>query len=157
MNHLVSQVVAAMLVNGGFGKWNADLTLTAADWAVAYQSMPPTDEFPLAIMCANAEGKNETDKRSMRTGEPAIFPGVSVQVRAYDDLTAVRKAHSLAAFLDKIGTTLLAPRRVTIEGWTYCVQNFTRMYDPVFLMQEDRDDRRVWVFRGNVTIHVQES
>lgn len=153
MNHLTGRIVATLLVNAGFGKWNSDVTLTAADWLVVYETMPDTDQFPLAIMCKGVEGKREADKRSMRTGEPAIFPGCSVQVRAYDDDAAQAKANSLVGYLNSLG---LPSRRVTIAGTAYYVQNFSLVFDPVFLMQEDRDDRRVWVFRGNVTIH-QES
>lgn len=150
MNHPIGQIIAQLLVTAGFGKWNADLTLTAADYLITYETMPDADPYPLAIMCGSAEGKRE-EKRSMRTGEPCIFPGCAVQVRAYDDAAAAVKAHGVAAFLDTVG---LPFRRVTIGGTAYCIQNFARVYDPVFLMQEDRDDRRVWVFRGNVTIRV---
>ena len=45
-----------------------------------------------------------------------------------------------------VGATDTAPAGV------YRVQNYSRKYDPTFLMEEEREERRVWTFRGYVTI-----
>jgi hypothetical protein len=146
MTHLLSHVIAQLIVDGGFGKWADDSSLTAADYEVTYETMP--DEHDYAIMAGEVEGKQEA-KRPVRPGktQPVIFPGCAVQVRAFKDGEAGPKARAVAAFLDAITC-----RRVTVETSRYLIQNFSRVYDPVFLMQEDRNDRRVWIFRGNVTI-----
>lgn len=155
MNHTLGEIIGQILVSAGLGKWE-DTSTGETDWIVTYQTMADAQDYPLAIMCAVTEGKRE-EKRSMRTGEPAIFPGCAIQVRAYDDKTASVKAWQIAKYLERVGAPGVGFKSVTIDGTRYCLQNFSRMYDPVFLMQEDRDDRRVWVFRGNVTLHVQES
>jgi hypothetical protein len=147
MTHLTSHVIAKLIADAGFGKMASDPTLTADDWLVTYETQPDAKDYPRAITTAAAEGFRE-DKRDMRRGTPTIFPGVSVMVRGYDDAEVAVKADAVCANLDSI--TLC--RRVTVGESVYRVQNFQRAYDPTFLMEEDRDARRVWVFRGAVTV-----
>lgn len=146
MTHLVSQVIAQLIVTAGFGKWAENLSLTGDDWLVTYETQPDAHAYPMAIMCAQVEGFRE-EKRDMRRGTPTIFPGVGVQVRGRDDGEAALKANQLCAHLDAV-----LCRAVVVGVSTYRVQNFQRVYDPTFLMEEDRDARRVWVFRGAVTL-----
>jgi hypothetical protein len=143
MNHSVSEVIARLLIAQSFGYAAADLP-TPADYQITYGKLP--DEGDYAITAFDVEGKRE-DKRDMRRGTPTIFPGVSVQVRAPSDGEASPKIWAVAAYLDG-----LSCKAVVVGASTYRVQNFSRVYNPTFLMEEERGGRRVWVFRGNVTI-----
>jgi len=156
MNHPVSQVVGQLLVTAVLGKWVKDTSRTEADWQVSYGANELPDEGDYAIGLSDVEGENE-NKRSMRSGEPSIRPGVTLQIRAPTDQEAVPKAWEVAAHLDALSCrAVVVPNVVTGGTNTYRVQNFTRKYDPAFLHEEEREGRRVWVFRGLVTI-TQES
>jgi hypothetical protein len=147
MNHPVSQVIAVLIAKyANLGKLYTDPTRTELDFQVTYASNDLPDEGDYAIGTSDTEGENE-NLRSMKTGEPSIRPGVTIQVRAPTDSEASPRAWAIAKYLDA-----LYCRAVLVGNTNYRIQNFSRKYDPMFLMEEERGGRRVWVFRGLVTI-----
>lgn len=145
MNHPVSKVVGQLLVSAGYGKWASDPAIVAADWQFTHGETLP-DDGDLAVGIADVEGEND-NFRSLRDGRMTTRPGIAVQVRAPDDLTASPKIWAIANHL-----AALAHRTVGLGGTTYQVTNVSRKYDPCFLMEEERSERRVWIFRALVTI-----
>lgn len=149
MNHTVSRVIATLLAGAGFGKMASDPSMEDGDWQVTYSADDLPDKGDWAIGVADTEGENQ-NLRNMNTGEPSIRPGITIQVRAPTDDEASPKIWACAKYLDG-----LYCKQVQVDANTYRVQNFSRKYDPMFMMEEDRGGRRVWVFRGLVTIHME--
>lgn len=148
MNHPVSQVAGQLLAAAGFGKWGSDPTRTVADWQITYGETLP-DDGDTALGISDVEGENE-NFRSLKDGTPSIRPGITIQFRALDDATAAPKAWAVAKYLDGV---FCAP--VTLGGTTYRVTNVSRKYDPCFLMEEDRSERRIWIFRALITLRME--
>lgn len=148
MNHSVQRVLAQAIVNAGHGVLINDPARTAVDWfVVAANKFPDDDEnqYPIGIAVASAEGQDE-GVRNIRTGENSMRSGAMVMVRAPTDEEAAPKAVALAEFVDTI-----IHLSFVLEGSTYCLTNVTRKYDPTYLMEEERLNRRVWGFRCLVT------
>lgn len=146
MNHPVAYVIAQLLVDADFGRWTGE-TSAAHPFAVTYGRM--ADENDQLIHVTDVEGFRGPN-RDMRTGDQEAYPGVLVRVRAMTDGEAGPAAWAVARHLDA-----LFCRTVTIETSSYRVQNFSRRYDPVFFDEEDRLERRVYGFRGNVVLKLE--
>lgn len=153
MTHLPSWVLAQYLVNRGFGVWWDTKPKPAPSvFRVSYGTMGVGDEKDprylddRAVSCLDTGTKNQ-DARSHRSGEPTMFPEVQVRCRGLNDREVNAKLSAIAKDLEQ-----LYCQQVTLEAVNYRIQNFSRQYDPAFLMQEEKNNRRVWVISGNLTI-----
>ena len=145
MTHLPSMVLAQYLVNQGHGVWWDTRPKPAVTiFKVSYGAMADEDDRAVSVM--DTDSRNQ-DARSHRSGEHTFFPGVQVRVRALKDRDVNTRLSAIAADLDA-----LFCQQVTLETRTYRLQNFSRQYDPTFLMQEERNNRRVWVISGYLTL-----
>ena len=145
MTHLPSFVLAQYLVNQGFGVWwDTQPKPAPAIFRVSYGAMADADDRAVSVLDIGAK---QQDARSHRSGEKTEFPGVQVRVRGLSDRQVNSKLSPIAAALDG-----LYCQQVTLETSSYCVRNFSRQYDPTFLMQEERNNRRVWLISGYLTI-----
>jgi len=151
--HLESEILAQYLVNQGFGVWwDKTPKPPPAIFRVSYGSMGVGDEKdprylddrPIGVLDSDAKVQ---DARSHRTGEKVEFPGVQVRVRALKDSEAKPKLATIAA---NLAALYCVP--VAVGDKTYCIRNYSPQYPPTFLMQEERNNRRVWVISGYLTI-----
>lgn len=145
MTHLPSFVLAQLLVDQGFGVWwDTKPKPAPAVFRVSYGAMADADDRAVSALDTGAK---QQDARSHRTGMKTEFPEVQVRVRGLSDREVNAKLSPIAAFLDGLHC-----RQVTLETVNYRIQNFSRQYAPTFLMQEERNNRRVWAISGYLTI-----
>jgi hypothetical protein len=145
VTHLPSFVLAQHLVNQGFGVWWDTRPKPApAVFRVSYGSMADEDDRAISVLDLTAK---QQDARSHRTGGRTEFPGIQVRVRGLTDREVNTKFDPIVKNLDA-----LFRQPVNLEGTNYCIQNCSRQYDPTFLMQEEKKNRRVWVIAANLTI-----
>lgn len=145
MTHLPSQVLAQYLVGQAFGVWWDTKPRPAASvFRVSYGGMAEEDDR--AITVYDIAAKRE-DKRSHRSGEISEFPGFQLRTRGLTEKEAGKKARDIAEHLDGLWC-----QGVTLDGRLYKIQNCSRQTSPAFLMEEERNRRRVWVFNGFLTL-----
>lgn len=134
--HAPSQIVQQVLIQLGFGKAPSDPTISAADWAVGFETEPDLPDRYVTVQ----EIPGRQDMRDMLTGEQSRTYGFQIRVRGSNRAEARFKADQISTTIarrDQVYFDLpacwvsLEPALTGTGAADYVLQCFVRIGNPV--------------------------